>query len=214
MADRQAKRWRARPVAARLVRLAAAVVPFVAAMAVAYSLSALLPIGTSIEARLIRWVGIAIAATAVLMVVDRLARHDSFEPSPLVLAQEDAVLAAHVIATVEEDQSRAAVAPRVSSACLVGASIALPGGFLLGAFGSAGGDPGLGIALVPVGLVLMVIAVAGCLRSLRCCCQRSGHRALRTPMRSARPCSTSPSASPDGSTSPGRSRRAATGRWP
>lgn len=63
--------------------------------------------------------------------------------------------------------ARAAVAPRVSSACLVGASIALPGGFLLGAFGSAGGDPGLGIALVPVGLVLMVIAVAGCLRSLR-----------------------------------------------
>ena len=63
--------------------------------------------------------------------------------------------------------ARAAAAPRVASACLVGASVALPGGFLLGAFGSAGGDPGVGIALVPVGLVLLVIAIAGCLRSLR-----------------------------------------------
>jgi hypothetical protein len=63
--------------------------------------------------------------------------------------------------------ARAEVAPRVASACLVGASIALPGGFLLGAFGSAGGDPGVGIALVPVGLVLLVIAIGGVLRSLR-----------------------------------------------
>ena len=63
--------------------------------------------------------------------------------------------------------SRSASAPRIASACLVGASVALPGGFLLGAFGGGGGDPGLGIALVPLGLVLLVVAVVGCLRSLR-----------------------------------------------
>ena len=63
--------------------------------------------------------------------------------------------------------ARSAAPPKVASACLVGASVALPGGFLLGAFGGGGGDPGVGIALVPVGLVLMVIAVGGCLRSLR-----------------------------------------------
>ena len=60
----------------------------------------------------------------------------------------------------------AAPAPKVASACLLGASVALPGGFLLGAFGGAGGDPGVGIALVPLGLVLLVVALAGCLRSL------------------------------------------------
>jgi len=63
--------------------------------------------------------------------------------------------------------ARSTSPPKVASACLVGASVALPGGFLLGAFGGGGGDPGVGIALVPVGLVLMVIAVGGCLRSLR-----------------------------------------------
>ena len=62
---------------------------------------------------------------------------------------------------------RMAQPPRIASACLCGASVALPGGFLLGAFGSQGGDPGVGIALVPLGLVLMVVAVAGCLRALR-----------------------------------------------
>lgn len=63
--------------------------------------------------------------------------------------------------------ARTSSEPRIASACLVGASIALPGGFLLGAFGSHGGDPGLGIALVPLGLVLMVVAIGGCLRALR-----------------------------------------------
>ena len=62
---------------------------------------------------------------------------------------------------------RMAGAPLLASRCLVGASVALPGGFLLGAFGSHGGDPGLGIALVPLGLVLLVIGVGGCLRALR-----------------------------------------------
>jgi len=63
--------------------------------------------------------------------------------------------------------ARVSTEPRVASASLLGASVALPGGFLLGAFGGAGDDPGVGIALVPVGLVLLVIAISGCLRSLR-----------------------------------------------
>jgi len=63
--------------------------------------------------------------------------------------------------------ARASQPPKVASACLIGATVALPGGFLLGAFGSHGGDPGVGIALVPLGLVLLVIAIGGCLRALR-----------------------------------------------
>jgi hypothetical protein len=57
--------------------------------------------------------------------------------------------------------------PRLASACLVGASIALPGGFLLGGFGVSGGDPGIGIALVPFGAVLLLVAIGGMVRSLR-----------------------------------------------
>ncbi|MEO6596720.1 MAG: hypothetical protein ABIP94_18390 [Planctomycetota bacterium] len=57
-------------------------------------------------------------------------------------------------------------APRLSSACLMGASIALPGGFLLGGFGVQGGDPGAGIVLVPLGLLLLLIAIGGFWRSL------------------------------------------------
>ena len=57
-------------------------------------------------------------------------------------------------------------APRLGSACLTSAGLALPLGFLLGAFGVQGGDPGLGIALVPVGLVLLVVAIVDVLRSL------------------------------------------------
>ncbi|MFK7739545.1 MAG: hypothetical protein AB8H80_04410 [Planctomycetota bacterium] len=57
--------------------------------------------------------------------------------------------------------------PRFASACLSSATIALPGGFLLGAFGVRGGDPGIGIALVPFGLVLLVLAIVSILRALR-----------------------------------------------
>ncbi len=48
---------------------------------------------------------------------------------------------------------------RVASPCFVGATIALPGGFLLGGFGAQGGDPGPGIFLAPLGAVLLVVAV-------------------------------------------------------
>ena len=48
---------------------------------------------------------------------------------------------------------------RVASRCLVGASILLPGGFLLGGLVVHGGDPSLGILLLPVGAVLLFAAV-------------------------------------------------------
>lgn len=59
-----------------------------------------------------------------------------------------------------------APAPKFAGAALTSASIALPGGFLLGAFGSHGGDPGVGIVLVPVGLVMLVLAIVAVLRRI------------------------------------------------
>lgn len=47
------------------------------------------------------------------------------------------------------------------SRCLIGASFLLPGGFFLGGTVLYGGDPGLGVLLVPVGAVLLLIAVFG-----------------------------------------------------
>lgn len=55
--------------------------------------------------------------------------------------------------------ARAAPRPwRLASACLQGASIALPGGFLLGGIDAHDGDPGIGIALVPLGAILLLVA--------------------------------------------------------
>jgi len=71
----------------------------------------------------------------------------------------------HVGFSASVGQMRGA-APRLASACLTSALIALPGGFLLGAFGGHGGDPGLGILLVPVGLILLVVAIVAVLRGL------------------------------------------------
>jgi hypothetical protein len=48
---------------------------------------------------------------------------------------------------------------RLISLCLVGASVFLPGGFFLGGVVVYGGDPGLGVLLVPVGAVLLLAAV-------------------------------------------------------
>ena len=47
----------------------------------------------------------------------------------------------------------------VVSRCLIAASILLPGGFFLGGFGFYGGDPGVGIFLVPVGAASLIVAV-------------------------------------------------------
>ncbi len=57
--------------------------------------------------------------------------------------------------------------PRLGSPCLIGASVALPGGFLLGGFGVQGGDPGVGIVLVPFGVLLLLVAVGEVVRSLK-----------------------------------------------
>ena len=45
------------------------------------------------------------------------------------------------------------------SRALVGASVLLPGGFFLGGVTFYSGDPGVGVALVPVGAVLLLLAV-------------------------------------------------------
>jgi hypothetical protein len=57
------------------------------------------------------------------------------------------------------------VAPEMSarsrpliSWCLIGASLLLPGGFFLGGAVFYGGDPGVGVLLVPIGAVSMMIA--------------------------------------------------------
>jgi hypothetical protein len=48
---------------------------------------------------------------------------------------------------------------RLASPCLRGAGILLPGGFLLGAFGVRGGDPGVGVFVVPAGALLLLVGV-------------------------------------------------------
>ena len=47
----------------------------------------------------------------------------------------------------------------VASICLMMAAVLLPGGFLLGGIVVYGGDPGLGILLVPVGALALFVAV-------------------------------------------------------
>jgi len=54
-----------------------------------------------------------------------------------------------------------------TSACLLGGSILLPGGFFLGGLVVYGGDPGLGVYLTPLGAVLLLWAIAQTLRGLR-----------------------------------------------
>ena len=51
------------------------------------------------------------------------------------------------------------------SACLIGASFLLPGGFFLGGVTFYGGDPGLGILVVPAGAALLATAVYGIARA-------------------------------------------------
>jgi hypothetical protein len=48
---------------------------------------------------------------------------------------------------------------RVVSRCLMGASVLLPGGFFAGGVQLYGGDPGLGIIVVPAGAACLAIAV-------------------------------------------------------
>jgi hypothetical protein len=46
-----------------------------------------------------------------------------------------------------------------ASPCLLSATLLMPAGFLLGGLVTYGGDPGLGILLVPVGGLLLLVAV-------------------------------------------------------
>lgn len=54
---------------------------------------------------------------------------------------------------------RSAPASSRTSQCLTLAGLLLPAGFFLGGIGIHGGDPGLGVLLVPVGGVLLVTAL-------------------------------------------------------
>ena len=56
--------------------------------------------------------------------------------------------------------------PTISLALIV-ASVALPGGFFLGGIGFYAGDPGLGIALVPVGAAALLYALVNIARHVR-----------------------------------------------
>jgi hypothetical protein len=56
---------------------------------------------------------------------------------------------------------------KVASNCLILATLLLPGGFFLGGFVTYGGDPGTGILVVPIGAVLLLIAIWMVARSER-----------------------------------------------
>lgn len=53
-----------------------------------------------------------------------------------------------------------------ASAALLGATVLLPGGFFAGGLFVHGGDPGLGVLLVPVGALLLLVAVLLVARSI------------------------------------------------
>lgn len=56
---------------------------------------------------------------------------------------------------------------KLASRCLIGATILLPGGFLLGGLWIHGGDPGIGILAAPVGGLLFLVAVFLTARGLK-----------------------------------------------
>jgi hypothetical protein len=56
-------------------------------------------------------------------------------------------------------------AGRVASLSLRVATLLMPAGFFLGGLWLHGGDPGLGVLLVPLGGVLLVVAMALCARA-------------------------------------------------
>lgn len=59
-----------------------------------------------------------------------------------------------------------AAARRFASPCLMAATLMLPGGFLLGGVVIYDGDPGPGVLIVPLGALLLFIAVLFTARSL------------------------------------------------
>ena len=57
-------------------------------------------------------------------------------------------------------------AGRMASRCLIAAGVLLPLGFMLGGVWTFGGDPGLGVLLVPPGGVLLLLAAVVMARAL------------------------------------------------
>ncbi|HVH40766.1 MAG TPA: hypothetical protein VM925_00430 [Labilithrix sp.] len=55
-------------------------------------------------------------------------------------------------------RARARAASPLVSASLLSSLVLLPGGFLLGGLWASGGDPGLGVLLVPAGAVALLVA--------------------------------------------------------
>lgn len=51
-----------------------------------------------------------------------------------------------------------------TSRCLIASGVLLPLGFFLGGIGHYGGDPGLGIVLVPVGAILLLAGIVSIAR--------------------------------------------------
>ncbi len=66
---------------------------------------------------------------------------------------------------------------RLASPCLCGASILMPGGFFLGGLIFYGGDPGIGILLLPVGALLLLLAVSQTAMSLGQLGEKSAQKA-------------------------------------
>jgi hypothetical protein len=62
----------------------------------------------------------------------------------------------------------------LASAALIGATILLPGGFFLGGVVVYAGDPGLGVLVVPIGGLLLLVAVLVTARGLSAARARSG----------------------------------------
>ena len=56
---------------------------------------------------------------------------------------------------------------KLASPALIGASVLIPGGFLLGGIVTHAGDPGLGILLLPVGAIMLLVAVLTTAMSVR-----------------------------------------------
>lgn len=64
-------------------------------------------------------------------------------------------------------RARPEVDRALASASLLAALVLLPGGFLLGALWAHGGDPGLGIVLVPVGALAVTLGAGVVARAMK-----------------------------------------------
>ncbi len=72
----------------------------------------------------------------------------------------------HIAFAVSVSALPSKVSLRWISRGLVAGLILLPLGFFLGGWGVTGGDPGVGVFLVPIGAVAMLAAVVGIVRAL------------------------------------------------